>query len=114
MWSYFVDEIICTIFTSGFQTDRPKQTVLSQGLHSLPAIQQYLKHFKGTTVLSTSFRKIFFTWHIILNENIFFGVTISYQKPLVFSVSVFCSQICTLKLNLQPKIGLTYAISMVK
>ena len=38
--------------------------------------------------------------------------TVSYQKPFVFSVSVFCSQIFTLKLNLWPKIGLTYAISI--
>ena len=50
----------------------------------------------------------------ILNENILFWLTISYQKPFVFSVSVFCSQIFTLKLNLRPNIGLTYAISIVK
>ena len=50
----------------------------------------------------------------ILNENILFWLTISYQKPFVFSVSVFWSQIFTLKLNLQPNIGLTYAISIVK
>ena len=36
------------------------------------------------------------------------------SKPFVFSVSVFCSQIFTVKLNLQPKIDLTYAISIVK
>ena len=66
-----------------------------------------------TTVLSTS-RKDVFAWRFILNENILFWLTISYQKPFVFSVSVFCSQICTLKLNLSPKIGLTYAISIVK
>ena len=57
---------------------------------------------------------IFFAWHFILNENILFSLTISYQKPFVFSVSVFCSQICTLKFNLQWKIGLIYAISIVK
>ena len=50
----------------------------------------------------------------ILNENILFLLTISYQKLFVFSVSVVCSQVFTLKLNLQPKIGLTYAISIVK
>ena len=66
------------------------------------------------TVLSTSLGKTFFAWRFILNENILFWLTISYQKPFVFSVSVFCSQICTLKLNLSPKIGLTYAISIVK
>ena len=59
-------------------------------------------------------RRFFFAWRFILNENILFWLTISYQKPFVFSVSVFCSQICTLKLNLSPKIGLTYAISIVK
>ena len=36
------------------------------------------------------------------------------SEPFVFSVFVFCSQICTLKLNLWTKIGLTYAISRVK
>ena len=39
---------------------------------------------------------------------------IFYHKPFVRSVSVFCSQIFTLQLNLQPKIDLTYAISTVK
>ena len=48
-----------------------------------------------TTVLSTSLRKTFFAWRFISNENIFVWLTISYQKPFVFSVSVFCSQICT-------------------
>ena len=67
-----------------------------------------------TTVLSSSLGKTFFAWRFILNENILLWLTISYQKPFVFSVSVFCSQICTLKLNLSPKIGLTYAISIVK
>ena len=57
---------------------------------------------------------MFFAWHFILNENILFWLTISYQKPFVFSVSVFCSQIFTLQLNLWPKIGLTYAFSIVK
>ena len=66
------------------------------------------------TVLSTSLGKTFFAWRFILNENILFWLTISYQKPFVFSVSVFCSQIFTLKLNLWPKIGLAYAISIVK
>ena len=67
-----------------------------------------------TTVLSTSLGKMFFAWRNILNENILFWLTISYQKPFVFSVSVFCSQIFTLQLNLWPKIGLTYAFSIVK
>ena len=67
-----------------------------------------------TTVLSTSLGKTVFAWPFILNENILFWLTISYQKPFVFSVSVVCSQILTLKLNLRPNIGLTYAISIVK
>ena len=66
------------------------------------------------TVLSTSFGKTFFAWRFILNENILFWLTIPYQKPFVFSVAVFCSHIRTLKLNLSPKIGLIYAISIVK
>ena len=67
-----------------------------------------------TTVLSTSLGKTFFAWCFILNENILFWLTIPYQEPFVFSVSVFYFQICTLKLNLSPEIGLTYAISIVK
>ena len=68
----------------------------------------------SVTVLSTSLGKTFFAWRFILNENILFSLTISNQKPFVFSVSAFCSQIFTVKLNLRPKIGLTYAISIVK
>ena len=66
------------------------------------------------TVLSTSLGKTFFAWRFILNENILFWLTISYEKPFGFSLSVFCSQMCTLKLNLLPKVGMTYAISIVK
>ena len=69
---------------------------------------------KSPTVLSTSLGKTFFAWRFILNENILFWLTISYQKPFVFPISVFCSQIFTLILNLRPKVGLTYAISIVK
>ena len=43
----------------------------------------------------------------------YFVLTTSYQKPFVFSVSVFCSQNLP-KSNLRPNIGLTYAISIVK
>ena len=68
----------------------------------------------ATTVLSTSLGKTVFAWRFILNENILFWLTISNQKPFVFFVSVFCSQIFTVKLNLRPKISLTYAISIVK
>ena len=65
-----------------------------------------------STILSTSLGKRFFACRFIFSENILFWLTISYQKP--FSVSVFWSQICTLKLNLRPKIGPTYAISVVR
>ena len=51
-------------------------------------------------VLSTSLGKTFFVWHFILNENILFQLSICYQKPFAFSVSVLCSQIFTVKLNL--------------
>ena len=50
---------------------------------------------------------------ILFFLNYFVLMTISYQKPFVFSVSVFCSQIFTLKLNLRSKIGLTYVIYIV-
>ena len=67
-----------------------------------------------TSVLSTSLGKTFFAWRFILNENILFWLTVSYQKPFVFSISVFCSQKYTLQFNLRPKIGLTNAIAIVK
>ena len=62
--------------------------------------------------LLLSFRhlgKTFFVCRFISNENLLFWLTISYQP-----ISVFCSQIFTLKLNLRLKVGLTYAISLVK
>ena len=40
----------------------------------------------------------------MLNTNILFWLSISYQKPFVISVSVIYSQIINLKLNLRPKI----------
>ena len=67
-----------------------------------------------STVLSTSLGKTFFSWRFILIENIFFLFTVSYQKPFVFYVSVIYSQIFTQKLKLRPKVGLTYAVSIVK
>ena len=66
------------------------------------------------TVLSTFLGKIFYAWNFVLNESILFWLFIFYQKPFVFSVSVFCSQIFTVKLNLRPKVGLTYANSIEK
>ena len=65
------------------------------------------------TVLSTSFGKKFLVWCFILNKNILFWLPISHQKPFVFYVSVFCSQIFAQKLKLWPKDGCTYAISTV-
>ena len=59
---------------------------------------------KFATVLSTSLGKTFFAWRFILNDDILYRLGISYQKPFVFSVSVFSSQICNLKLNLRPKL----------
>ena len=48
---------------------------------------------RDPTVLSTSFGKtFFFAWRFILNEINLFWLTIPYQKPFVFSVSVFCSR----------------------
>ena len=56
--------------------------------------------------------KMVFAWSFISNENILFWFTISYQELFVISVSAFCFQIFTLKLNLRPKFGLTYTISI--
>ena len=67
-----------------------------------------------TTVLSTSLGKTLFAWRFNSNENILFWLTLSYQKPFVLYVSVFYSQIFTQKLKLRPKVGLAYAISLVK
>ena len=73
-----------------------------------------LSRWSHSTVLLRSLGKTFFAWHFILNENSLFWLTISCQKPFVFYVSVFCSQIFTQKLKLRSKVGLTYAISIVK
>ena len=52
----------------------------------------------------------YFTWNwYVLTDHI-----VSETIYLFFTVSVFCWQICTLKLNLRPKMCLTYAISIVK
>ena len=80
----------------------------------LISIYIFVLNTEMTTVLSTSLGKTFFAWRFTLNENILFCLTISYQKPFVFYVSVFCSQIFTQKLKLRPKVGLTFAISIVK
>ena len=66
------------------------------------------------TVHSISFGKTFFAWRFILDDNLLFWLIISYQKSFVISVSLFCSQILTLKFNLWPKVGLNYATSIVK
>ena len=58
------------------------------------------------TIFSSSLGKTLFVKRFILNENILFWLSKSYQKAFVFFVSVFCSQIFTLKLNLLRKIGL--------
>ena len=67
----------------------------------------------STTVLSTSLGKTLFAWRYILNENVLFWLTTSYEKKkinkitFVFSVSVFCAPIFNLKFNLRPKIKST-------
>ena len=67
----------------------------------------HTKSLKNGTKIGTTVLLAFYLYEYIL-----FGLTISY-KPFVFSVSVFCSQICSLKSNLWLKISLTYAISIV-
>ena len=49
-------------------------------------------------------QKDVFSWSFILKENILFWFTVSYQKLFAFSVSLFCSQIFTLKLNYGQKL----------
>ena len=83
-------------------------------LHFLNKLDICFIYCINPTVLSTSLRKTFFAWHFNSNENLLIWLTISYQKPFVFSVSVFYSQIFTLKLSLWPKIGLAFAISILK
>ena len=73
----------------------------------------FVLFFHDCCPFDISWKDVFcLAWCFILNENILLWLTISSQKPFVFSVSVFCSQICTLKLNLSPKTGLTYSISI--
>ena len=51
--------------------------------------------WKQSTVLSISLGKTFFAWRFILNENILFWLTISYQKPFVLCFCVLFSYIYT-------------------
>ena len=60
-------------------------------------------------VFWTSLRKKFLALCFIFKENVLFCFL---SETIVFSVSVFCSQI--LKLNLWPKVSLIYATSIVK
>ena len=64
-------------------------------------------------MLTPSLGKTFFAWRFILNENLDFLLTMSYQKLFVFSLSLLCFQVFIVKLILGPKTGLTYAISIV-
>ena len=68
---------------------------------------------KISEFLSENFQFLVAKFSMYLNRRVF---VMSYQKPFVFSVSVFCYQICTLKLNLRPKVGLIYirVVSIVK
>ena len=56
-------------------------------------------------MLLTSLGQTFFAWRFILNGNIDYGSTISYQDPFVFTVSLLCLQLF--------KMDLTHAISIV-
>ena len=58
-------------------------------------------------------RLTFFAWHFILNGIINFWLTISYQGPFVFTVSLLCFQIFSVNLILWPKMGLTHSVSRV-
>ena len=44
----------------------------------------------------------------------FFFVVFFFALRFILNENMFCLQIFTLKLNLRPKLGLTYAISIVK
>ena len=70
-----------------------------------------LHEYAGYCPLNSTWKDVFclafyFKWKYL------FWLTIFYKKPFFFSV--FCFQICTLKLNLRLTIGLTYTISIVK
>ena len=65
-----------------------------------PSVFELLKFDCISTVLSTAHGKTFFDWRFILNGIIDFGLTISYQEPFVFTVSMLCFQIFIVKLIL--------------
>ena len=82
----------------GLEFDSPVNTIKIISSRSVYVITLFLGRLSPQTVLSTSLGKTFLAWLFILNENLLFWLTISYQKPFVFSFSVLCSQIVTLKL----------------
>ena len=57
------------------------------------------------TVHTTSSGNTLFAWYFILNGNIELWLTISYQEAFVFSISVLCFQIFTVKLIFTTKNG---------
>ena len=65
-------------------------------------------HFPFIICLKAVFRLAFYS-----NENVLFWLTILYQELFVFSVSSLCFQIFPVKSILQPKMDLTFAISIV-
>ena len=88
----------------------------SAGRHSGLYLEKYNKGLYIKEMLYCPFNilwKDISTWHFILNKNVLFWLTISYQESFVFSLSVQCFQIFTVKLILPPKKGLPYAISIV-
>ena len=111
VWSFFFLLFFFSILSSGGHFEQLSGTIWAILLEDLQRNNPIKFSWNPSTVLSTSLGKTFVAWRFILNENILFWLTISYQKPFVFPVSVFCSQIFTLKLNLQPKVGMSYAIS---
>ena len=79
-----------------------------------PESSAQLSYNNHTTVPSISLWKTFFAWHFILNESVLFWSPYLIRNHFFsFSVAVFCTQILTPKMNLQPKLDLTCGVSMV-
>ena len=104
-----------TSITADFEENQFSLTILCIKIKICHKMLNIWSIIQWITVLSTSLGKTFFAWRFILNENILFWLTISCQKPFVFYVSVFCSQIFTKKNKVTAKSlsGLCYFYSKV-
>ena len=106
---YHLDKYIIEIFLKNMNTlPKLKKVTYYKWIAVLVWSETGPLHLAFRTGTSKSWpfditRKDVFAFRFILNDNILFWSYISYQKPFVLNVSVFCSQICYPKIKFTAK-----------